>query len=133
MSSDHEDGKNTSAIDAGHQAIPDLAEDSLCALRKYSNEIGIIFWSRSANLYTLGLLQSARNGHIHIQGDGARASFNLVGARFKYGPMQTWPRWPSPPIIEVNALRAEFDNGDYLALAEGLTPPPVSTPSLPPA
>src|SRR4051794_22361208 len=28
----------------------------------------------------------------------------------------------------VTALRAEFENGDYLALAEGLTPPPISPP-----
>lgn len=97
------------------------------------NEIGIIFWGRSANVYTLGLIESASNGRIQLRGDGARASFNLVGASFKYGPMQTWPRWPAPPIIEVNALRAEFENGDYLALAEGLTPPPISSPSLPPA
>lgn len=97
------------------------------------NEVGIIFWGRSANVYTLALVESASNGRIQLRGDGARASFNLVGAKFKYGPMQTWPRWPSSPIIEVNALRAEFENGDYLVLAEGLTPPPVSSPSLPPA
>jgi hypothetical protein len=29
--------------------------------------------------------------------------------------------------IEVNTLRVEFENGDYLALAEGLTPPPISS------
>ena len=96
-------------------------------------EIGIIFWGRSANVYALGLVESATNGRIQLRGDGARASFNLVGASFKYGPMQTWPRWPSPPIVEVNALRAVFENGDYVALAEGLTPPPISSPSLPPA
>ena len=101
--------------------------------RSGRHEIGVIFWSRSANVYTLGLVESASNGRIQLRGSGARASFNLVGAAFKYGPMQTWPRWPSPPIIEVNALRAEFENGDYLALAEGLTAPPVSSPSLPPA
>lgn len=97
------------------------------------NEIGVIFWGRSANIYALGLVESANNGRIHLRGDSARTSFNLIGASFKYGPMQTWPRWPSPPIIEVNALRAEFENGDYLALAEGLTPAPMASPSLPPA
>jgi hypothetical protein len=101
--------------------------------RNQRQEVGIIFWGRSANVYTLGFIESATNGRVQIQGNGARASFNLVGASFKYGPMQTWPRWPSPPIVEVTALRAEFENGDYLALAEGLTPPPISSPSLPSA
>jgi len=103
-------------------------------LQRWKNmrqEVGVIFWGRSANVYTLGLIESARDGRIQLTGSGARASFNLVGVTFKYGPMQTWPRWPSPPIVEINALRAEFENGDYLALAEGLTPTPISSPSIP--
>lgn len=94
-------------------------------------QIGIIFWGHHASLYTLGVVESAKNGRIQLKGDTARSSFNLVGATYKYGPMQTWPRWPSPPIIEVTALRAEFENGDYLVLTEGLTPPAVSSPALP--
>jgi hypothetical protein len=93
-------------------------------------DIGVIFWGRSANLYTMGTVASLTNGRLEIKGALARASFNLTGASFKYGPMQTWPRWPSPPIVEVNALRAEFANGDYLALAEGLTPDSISSPML---
>ena len=99
--------------------------------RNHRHEIGVIFWGRSANVYTLGLIESASHGRIELTGSGARASFNLTGASFRFGPMQTWPRWPSPPIVEVNALRVEFENGDYLALAEGLAPPPISSPSLP--
>jgi hypothetical protein len=94
-------------------------------------EIGVVFWGSSGSLYTLGCVESAAGGRLSIRGQGARASFNLSRASFKYGPMRMWPRWPSPPIVEVNALRAEFENGDYLALAEGLTAPPVSSPSLP--
>ena len=94
-------------------------------------DIGVIFWGRSANLYTMGTVASLRNGRLELKAAFARASFNLTGANFKYGPMQTWPRWPSPPIVEVNALRAEFANGDYLALAEGLTPDSISSPMLP--
>jgi hypothetical protein len=94
-------------------------------------DIGVIFWGSSANLYTMGTVTSLKNGRLELKGDRARASFNLTGASFKYGPMQTWPRWPSPPIVEVNALRAEFANGDYLALAEGLTPDSISSPMLP--
>ena len=74
---------------------------------------------------------SLANGQLEIKGAFARASFNLTGASFQYGPMQTWPRWPSPLIVEVNALRAEFANGDYLALAEGVAPDSISSPMLP--
>jgi hypothetical protein len=98
--------------------------------RSTGQEIGIIFWSRSTNLYTLAVVESAHNGRIELQGKAVRVSFHLAEASFKYGPMPTWPRWPSPPIVEVTALRAEFENGDYLALAEGLTPPVISSPAL---
>lgn len=118
---------------AGTPIEPHQAWEILNRWKNGRNEIGIIFWGRSANVYTLGLVESARNGRIQFRGDGARDSFSLIGASFKYGPMQTWPRWPSPPIVDVNALQAEFENGDHLALAEGLTPPPISFPSLPPA
>lgn len=93
--------------------------------------IGVIFWGRSANLFTMGVVASLKNGRVEVKGESARATFSLADAQFKYGPMQTWPRWPSPPIIEINALRAEFPNGDYLALAEGLTPQAIASPLLP--
>lgn len=91
----------------------------------------MIFWGRSANLYTMGTVTLVKNGRIELKGKLARASFNLSEARFKYGPMQMWPHWPSPPIVEVNALRAEFGNGDYLALAERLTPDSIPLTILP--
>ena len=99
--------------------------------KERGQDIGVIFWGRPANLYTTGTVASLKSGRLELQGDMARASFNLTGASFRYGPMQTWPRWPSPPIVEVNALRAEFPNGDYLALAEGLTPDSISPRMLP--
>ena len=94
-------------------------------------EIGVIFWGRSANLYALGVIESAKNGRVQFKGNAARASFNLVGATFTHGPMKTWPRWPLPPIVEVTALQAQLGDGGYLALAEGLTPPPLQSPALP--
>ena len=93
-------------------------------------EIGVIFWGRTANLYTIATVDSTANGRVQLIGETARSSFNLRDATFKYGPMQTWPRWPSPPIVEVNALRAEFSNGDYLALAEGVTRQAITSPLL---
>jgi hypothetical protein len=94
-------------------------------------QIGVIFWGRSGNMYTLGKVGGAKNGRLHLTSETARASFNLVGATFSYGPMQTWPRWPSPPIVEVNALSAILPGGDYLALAEGLRPESISGALLP--
>jgi hypothetical protein len=91
-------------------------------------EIGIIFWGRSGNLYTLARVESARNGRLQLRGEGARASFNLVEATFTYGAMQTWPNWPSPPIVEVMAIQAQLANGDFLALAEGLRPDALPPP-----
>jgi hypothetical protein len=86
-------------------------------------EIGVIFYGCSGNsLYTMGFVESARNGKLLLKSDTARASFNLVRANFTYGPVQTWPRWPSPPIVEVMAVQAQLENGDWLALAEGLRP-----------
>lgn len=108
-------------------------QDAWNILSRWKNrqqEIGVIFWGRSGNLNTLGHVEEASKGRIQLRGEGARASFTLTGASFRYGPMPTWPRWPSPPIVEVRALRAVFDNGDYLALAEGLTAPPVPPVSL---
>src|SRR3954469_12461834 len=75
-----------------------------------AREIGVIFWGHSTNLYTMGTVQSLKNARLEIKGEFARATFNLSGANFKYGPMQTWPNWPSPPIVEVNAVRAELPN-----------------------
>ncbi len=94
-------------------------------------KIGIIFWGRTANVYAMGILQNTRNGRIEFTANGTRSTFNLNGATFKYGPMQTWPKWPSPPVVEVLALRAEFEHGEYLALAEGLMPSAMPLPSLP--
>lgn len=86
-------------------------------------EIGVIFYAASGNsLYTMGSIESARNGRLLLKGGQVRASFNLTRASFTYGPVQTWPKWPSPPIVEVMAVQAKLENGDWLALADGLRP-----------
>ena len=86
-------------------------------------EIGVIFYGCSGtSLYTMGFVESARNGKLLLKGATVRASFNLTRASFTYGPVQTWPKWPSPPIVEVIAVQAQLENGDWLALAEGLRP-----------
>ena len=89
--------------------------------KKQRRELAVIFYGSSGNsLYTMGTIQSARNGTLRLISDRARASFNLARASFVYGPVQTWPRWPSPPIVEVLAIQAQLENGDWLALADGL-------------
>src|SRR5713226_6603779 len=95
-------------------------------------EIGVIFYGSSvASLYTLGVVESARNGKLLLRSEAAWTSFNLRGATFRYGPLQTWPRWPLPPIVELVAVRAHLENGDWLVLADGLRPDSLPQRSLP--
>lgn len=95
-------------------------------------EIGVIFYGCSgASLYTMGFIESARNGRLLLKSDTARVSFNLARANFKHGPVPMWPKWPSPPIIEVIAIQAQLENGDWLALAEGLRPESLGPSTLP--
>src|SRR5216683_1837466 len=47
-------------------------------------EIGVIFYGGSGSLYTMGFVQSARNGKLQLESDTARASFNLARASFTY-------------------------------------------------
>src|SRR5215831_14618724 len=110
---------------------PDQAWCILDRWKSSGREIGVIFWNRSGNVYALGSMKSARNGRLELCGEVARASFNLIGAEFRYGPMQTWPRWPSPPVTEVMALTAELPGGDYLAVADGLRAESIGGLSLP--
>jgi hypothetical protein len=95
-------------------------------------EIGVIFYGGAgSSLYTMGFVESARNGRLLLKSDTVRASFNLARANFTYGPVPTWPRWPAPPIVEVIAVRAQLENGDWLALAEGLRPESLPPRALP--
>ena len=95
-------------------------------------EIGVIFYGGSGtSLYTMGFIESASNGKLLLKSDTVRASFNLTRATFTYGPVQTWPKWPSPPIVEVIAVQAQLENGDWLALAEGLRPESLPPRALP--
>jgi len=95
-------------------------------------ELGVMFCAASGtSLYTMGFVESARAGNLLLTSDGGRASFNLKRASFTYGPLQTWPRWPYPPIVELIALRAQLANGDWLVLAEGVRPESLAPRSLP--
>jgi hypothetical protein len=91
-------------------------------------EIGVIFYGGSgSSLYTMGFVESARNGKLLLKGDAVRASFNLKRATFACGPIQTWPRWPSPPIVEVIAVQAQLENELKAACPEIFDPNPAPT------
>ena len=90
-------------------------------------EIGVFFHSQSGSFSALGTLCSARNGTIEFQAEAGRAALRLKDAQFTYGPLQTWPRWPNPPILEVIALQAYTSNGTWIIMAEGLRPESLST------
>jgi hypothetical protein len=96
-------------------------------------QIGVLFCGRSGTTAISALLtvSSARNGLLQLRGDGAGASFNLKQAKFTYGPMQVFPRWPAPPPVEIMALQAYLATGDWLVLAEGMVPKELSLLTLP--
>jgi hypothetical protein len=95
-------------------------------------EIGAIFFGCSGtNILTMGVVESMRNGSLLLKSDTARVSFNLALANFTYGPFPTWPKWPYPPIVEMTAVRARMDNGDWLILADGLRPESFPSRALP--
>jgi len=93
-------------------------------------EIGVFFHSQSGSFSTLGTLRSARNGTVEFQGESGVAALRLKDAQFTYGPLQTWPRWPNPPIVEIIALQAYTVAGTWIIMAEGLRPEAISTQQL---
>ncbi|HUI57985.1 MAG TPA: hypothetical protein VLY04_23580 [Bryobacteraceae bacterium] len=96
-------------------------------------EIGVLFCGRSASaaISALCTVRVARNGLLQLKGEATGASFNLKQAKFTYGPMQVFPRWPAPPPVEVMALQAYLVTGDWLVLAEGMVPKELSPLTLP--
>ena len=90
--------------------------------RAAANEIGLIFLGGHGSLTTTGTVTSARMGRLQINSPAAEATFNLKNATFLYGPVQLFPRWPYPPPVEVIAVQARLENGDWLVLAEGFRP-----------
>lgn len=87
-----------------------------------ARDIGVIFYGQSGTVYTMARVNSARNGSLRFSGEFGSASFNLRDARFLYGPVQIFPRWPMPPAVDVVAVQACTPHGDWLVLAEGLKP-----------
>jgi hypothetical protein len=85
-------------------------------------ELGVLFIAKSARLSSLGTVSSVRNGRLEIRGETAGAGFNLKDARFSYGPLQVFPRWPMGPMVEVMAISAYMAQGEWLVLAEGVKP-----------
>jgi hypothetical protein len=94
-------------------------------------EIGALFVSQSGTTFTLGILKSAKNGTVRLEGEWATSTFRLHDARFIFGPMQTWPRWPNPPIVEIIALQAVIPNGTWIVMADGLRANSISPAMLP--
>ena len=89
-------------------------------------EIGAFCVSQSGTFFTLGILTSAKNGSVRLEGEWSSGTYRLKDARFIYGPLQTWPRWPNPPIVEIIALQAVTPNGTWIVMADGLTPRSLS-------
>jgi hypothetical protein len=75
-------------------------------------------------------VRDAHNGLLQ-KADRTGASLNLKMAKFSYGPMQVWPRWPAKPTVEVLALQAYVATGDWLVLDEGYLPRELAALALP--
>lgn len=93
--------------------------------RAESRQIGIVFLGASGTVTTSGTVTQARMGRLQFNSDTAEISFRLKRANFTYGPVQMFPNWPNPPAVEMIAVQAWFDNGDWLAMAERVRPPAV--------
>jgi len=96
-------------------------------------EIGLLFCGRSGGtvISALCTVRGARNGLLQLRGEAPGAALNLKQAKFTYGPMQVFPRWPAPPPVEILALQAFLATGDWLVLAEGYVPKELSPLALP--
>jgi hypothetical protein len=101
--------------------------------RVQKKEIGMMYCGRSggAVLSAMCRVRAARNGMLQLMGSDAGAALNLKLARFTYGPMQVWPRWPVGPSVDVLALSVYLATGDWLVLAEGYLPKELSPLALP--
>ena len=99
--------------------------------KKNAEEIGVVFVSQLGTLRALATVTTAVNGAIQLSTAAAMASFNLREGTLMYGPMQTWPRWPYPPIVDVMALHALLPHGTWLCIAEGLKPDAIPPRMLP--
>jgi hypothetical protein len=93
--------------------------------RAASTEIGVLFMGATASFTTTGTVTGARMGRLQLNSATAEVTFKLKDADFRYGPVQLFPRWPYPPPVEVIAIQAYFEGGDWLVLAEGFRPKAV--------
>jgi hypothetical protein len=117
----------------GTPISPDEAWRILDDWRAQGKEIGMLYAARSATatIASMCRVRAVRNGLLQVRGESGGASLNLKLAKFTYGPMQVWPRWPAGPSAEVLALQAYLPTGDWLVLAEGYLPKELSPLALP--
>ena len=100
----------------------DQALRTLEEWRAGGREVGAWYVAKSGSIRALGTVKTARNGRLALHGPAARADFDLKGARFTQGPFQMFPRWPAGPMVEVMAVQAFLQNGEWLVLAVGQNP-----------
>ena len=101
--------------------------------RAHGNEIGMLFCARSgtAVISAMCRVYATRNGLLLLKTADGGVSLNLKMAQFNYGPMKVWPRWPAGPTVDVLALQAFLEAGEWLVLAEGYVPKELSPLALP--
>lgn len=100
---------------AAHEAWRRLDEWS--AARE---KIGAWYVAKSGPVRTLGVVKAARQGRLELRSPAGLATFNLKSAKFAYYPTPFYPRWPMGPAVNLMALHAFLESGEWLMLAEGL-------------
>lgn len=114
----------------GNPIATDAAWRMFADWKAGKKELGLRFVSQLSRFGALVKVQSAAGGNLQLQSESVGATFDLKEARFTYGPMQAWPRWPNPPAVEVMALQVYLPRGAWLVLVEGLKPEAISVPQL---
>jgi hypothetical protein len=94
-------------------------------------ELGMYWAGRSGSVAAQVGVESTHAGRVVLKGESVSVTLNLKGAEFAFGPVKMFPRWPSPPMVEVMALQAILHGTDWLVLAEGLMPEALEPTSLP--
>ena len=117
-----------SAPQSDPAGAPLAAEDAWRTFDRWRNEsreIGIVFHGVTGSVTTAAKVTQARMGRLQFNSGTAEVSFRLKDANFTYGPVEMFPNWPYPPKVEVIAVQAWFENGDWLAMAERFRPAAV--------
>jgi hypothetical protein len=98
---------------------PEKAMELLDGWYEDETAIGMLFIAGAEAAVTMRTkVQRILAGRLDLRDpkDPAGASFGLSRAGFQYGPVMLFPRWPSPPPVNVQGLSVWLPSGGWLFL-----------------